>query len=203
MGWSGAWAGPSEVESQVMRAADEAAAIAWCIEKCGAGGSGFHSASGGEPDNALFADERAGPAIEAAVNEAFWQGVLGYAQDAFVQGPPAPWRFDVGAVAVPAHIIHGELDVAVPLAHSEHTARLLSGSTLHVLPGHGHMPTLSEFSAMISDLSRYRRMYSALAARTGVPCPNQRVHSSILCTAGCHPLGRLPRPLPSVNFHHN
>ena len=93
MGWSGAWAGFSEVESQVMRAADEAAAIAWCIEKFGADGSGFHSASDftfAEPDNALFAYERAGPAIEAAVNEAFWQGVLGYAQDAFVQGPPAP-----------------------------------------------------------------------------------------------------------------
>jgi hypothetical protein len=94
-----------------MRMTDEAAAIAWRTEKFGADGSGFHAASDfefAEPDNALSADERAGPAVASAVTEAFRQGVVGYAQDAFVQG--RPWTFDVDAIAVPAYIIHGDLD---------------------------------------------------------------------------------------------
>ena len=157
MGWGGAWAGFSDMESHLMRMPDEAAAIAWCTEKFGADGSGFHSASDfefAEPDNALFADERAGPAIASAVTEAFRQGVVGYAQDAFVQG--RPWTFDVNAIAVPAYIIHGELDAAVPLAHSRHTAQLVAGSTLRVLSGHGHMTTLSELPTMAAALSRIR-----------------------------------------------
>ncbi|NGO51844.1 alpha/beta fold hydrolase [Allomesorhizobium camelthorni] len=157
MGWGGAWAGFSEMESHVMRMPDEAAAIAWCAEKFGADGSGFHSASDfefAEPDNALFADDLAGPAIGAAAAEAFRQGVAGYAQDAFVQG--RAWTFDVGAIASPAHIVHGGIDAAVPLAHSRHTAQLVAGSSLRVLPGHGHMTILSELPTMASELSRGR-----------------------------------------------
>ena len=153
MGWSGAWAGFSDMESHLMRMADEAAAIAWCTEKFGADGSGFHSTSDfefAEPDNLLFADKQAGPAIGTAVTEAFRQGVVGYAQDAFVQG--RPWTFDARAITAPAHIIHGELDTAVPVAHSHHTAQLIAGSTLRILPGHGHMTILSEIPAMVSAL---------------------------------------------------
>jgi pimeloyl-ACP methyl ester carboxylesterase len=155
MGWSGAWAGCSEIEGQAMRQPDEAAAIAWCADKFGADGSGFEAASDfvfNEPDAALFADERAGPAIGAAAGEAFRQGVVGYAQDAFVQG--RPWTFELGAIAAPARIIHGALDAVVPIAHSEHTARLIAGSRLAVLPGHGHMTTLAELPVMISRFSR-------------------------------------------------
>ena len=157
MGWGGAWAGVSDIESHLMRMTDEPAAIAWCTEKLGADGSGFASASDfefAEPDNVLFADERAGPAIVAAVSEAFRQGVVGYAQDAFVQG--RPWTFDVSAIAVPAYIVHGDLDTAVPLAHSRHTSQLVAGSTLRVLPGHGHMTTLSELPTMAAALSHIR-----------------------------------------------
>jgi pimeloyl-ACP methyl ester carboxylesterase len=154
MGWHGAWVGFSEIEAEIMRSLDEVAAIAKCTERFGADGSGFLSASDfefSEPDNALFAEEAAGSAIAAAVNEAFRQGVLGYAQDAFVQGHP--WTFHPGAIDVPTRIIHGELDYTVPRAHSEHTAHLLTGSTLTILPDHGHMTTLSTFPAMISGNS--------------------------------------------------
>ena len=140
-----------------MRMTDEAAAIAWCAEKFGADGSGFHSASDfefPEPDNVLFADEEAGLAIASAVTEAFRQGVVGYAQDAFAQG--RPWIFNVNAISAPASIIHGELDTAVPLAHSRHTAQLIAGSTLRILPGHGHMTILSELPSMAAALSRDR-----------------------------------------------
>ena len=161
MGWDGAWAGFSSMESHLMRMTDEKAAIAWCTDKFGADGSGFHAASDFEfaqPDNDLFADQHAGPAIASAVTEAFRQGVAGYAQDAFVQG--RPWSFDVNSIALPAYIVHGELDAAVPLAHSRHTAQLVAGSTLRVLPGHGHMTTLSELPTLAAALSRIGRVPS-------------------------------------------
>lgn len=155
MGWPGAWEGYVPSECALMRLPDEEAAIAWCAERYGADGLGFFEASDfnfPEPDTALFADPKAGPAITAAVTEAMRQGVTGYAQDVFVQG--RPWPFDPSRIPVPVEVLHGEIDTAVPLAHSRHTAEMIPGSVLHVLPGHGHMTTLSLLPGLLSDLSR-------------------------------------------------
>jgi pimeloyl-ACP methyl ester carboxylesterase len=155
MGWPGAWEGYVESERQLMRLPDEEAAIAWCVERFGADGSGFLTASDfefAEPDNALFADEQAGPALMSAIAEAFRQGVAGYAQDIVIQG--RPWPFDPDGIAVPVHIVHGELDALLPLAHSRHTSELIPGSTLRVLPGHGHVTTVSELPTVASALAR-------------------------------------------------
>ena len=155
MGWPGAWEGYVESEAQIMRLPDEAAAIAWCTQRFGADGSGFDNASDfefGEPDNTLFADERAGSALASTVTEAFRQGVTGYAQDAFVQG--RAWPFNPGGIDVPFEVVHGELDVLIPLAHSRHTSELVRGATLRVLPGHGHMTTVSELPSLASALAR-------------------------------------------------
>ncbi len=155
MAWPGAWDGYVESERQLMRLPGEDAAVAWCAERFGADGSGFESASDfefPEPDSALFGDSDAGPAIAAAVQEAFRQGVAGYAQDMVVQG--RPWPFEPGGITVPVHVIHGDRDSTVPLAHSRHTAELIPTSTLRILPGHGHMTTLTELPALVSALAR-------------------------------------------------
>lgn len=151
MGWDGAWDGYVESECQLMRLADEKAAIAWCVERFGADGSGFSAGSDlefAEPDTALFEDEQVGPALTAALAQAFRQGVAGYAQDMVVQG--RPWPFDPGRITVPVNVVHGELDVLLPLAHSRHTSELIPGSTLCVLPGHGHISAISELPALVS-----------------------------------------------------
>ena len=158
MGWSGAWDGYVESEKEIMRLPDEAAAIAWCAERYGADGSGFFTASGfefAEPDTALLADEQVGAALNSALAEAFRQGVTGYAQDVFVQGQP--WPFDPEGIVVPVHVLHGEQDALLPLAHSRHTAEVTRGATLSMLPGHGHLTTLSELPAMASALARVQR----------------------------------------------
>jgi pimeloyl-ACP methyl ester carboxylesterase len=155
MGWPGAWEGYVESERQLMRLPDEAAAIAWCVQRFGADGSGFLNASDfefAEADNALFADAQAGPALMATVAEAFRQGVAGYAQDMVVQG--RPWPFEPGSIVAPFQVVHGESDVLVPLAHSRHTSELIRGSRLRVLAGHGHMTTVSELPAVASALAR-------------------------------------------------
>jgi pimeloyl-ACP methyl ester carboxylesterase len=157
MGWPGAWEGYPESERELMRLPDEAAAIAWCEQRYGADGGGFQDASDfefAEPDNALFADERAGPALQAAVAEAFRQGVAGYAQDMIVQG--RAWPFDPAAIVAPFEVVHGDSDVLIPLAHSRHTSERIRGSRLRVLPGHGHMTTLSELPALLAALEKVR-----------------------------------------------
>jgi pimeloyl-ACP methyl ester carboxylesterase len=155
MGWPGAWENYVDSECQIMRLADEEAAIAWCVERYGVDGSEFLAASDfdfGEPDNALIEDEQAGPALTSAISEAFRQGVAGYALDIFIQG--RPWPFDPGVVSAPVHVVHGELDKLIPLAHSHHTSEEVRGSILRVLPGHGHLTIVSELPAIASALSR-------------------------------------------------
>ena len=155
MKWPGALEGYPHSERELMRLSDEETAIAWCVERFGADGSGFDDASDfefPEPDNALFAAEQAGPVLMSTIAEAFRQGVAGYAQDVFVQG--RPWPFDPSQIVVPVHVVHGELDVLIPRAHSIHTSALIPGSILRVLPGHGHMTTVSELPAMASALTR-------------------------------------------------
>jgi pimeloyl-ACP methyl ester carboxylesterase len=155
MAWPGAWEGYVESERQLMRLPDEEAVIAWCVGRFGVDGSGFNEASDfefSEPDNALFADEQAGPALTSTVTEAFRQGVAGYAQDVFVQG--RPWPFEPDRIVAPVHVVHGELDTLMPVAHSRHTSELIPGAALRVLPGHGHVTTVTELPAMASALAR-------------------------------------------------
>ena len=155
MGWPGAWEGYSAMESALMRVPDATAAVAWCTEKFGRDGERFHTASDfefGEPDDVLFADRLAGPALTSAVAEAFRQGVVGYAHDVVVQG--RPWLLDPGRIVAPIEVVHGERDRTVPLAHSRHTSALIPGSTLRVIPGHAHMTLVHELPTMASRMAR-------------------------------------------------
>jgi pimeloyl-ACP methyl ester carboxylesterase len=154
MGWIGPWDDYISMESQLMRMTDEKAAIAWCVQRFGADGSGFLAGSGfklPEPDERLYADEKVARLLASARAEAFRQGVVGYVQDIFIQG--RPWPFDPGNIAVPVHVVHGELDTLLPLTHSRHTSELIPGPTLRVLPGHGHFTVLGELPTMASALA--------------------------------------------------
>jgi pimeloyl-ACP methyl ester carboxylesterase len=155
MGWPGAWDGYLESEVQLMRVADEEAAIAWCLERYGADGSRFLAAAGFEipkPDEELYADTEIACFLASARAEAFRQGVTGYAQDMVVQS--RPWPFDPSVISAPVHVVHGELDTLLPLAHSRHTAELIPGSVLRTIPGHGHFTILCELPTMASALER-------------------------------------------------
>lgn len=154
MAWPGAWEGYARTEAELMRVPDEKAAMTWCVEQFGADGSGFFAASGfvfPEPDRQLYEDENVVPFLTAARAEAFRQGVMGYAQDVFIQG--RPWPFDPGKILAPVHVVHGELDTLLPLAHSRHSSELIPSSTLRVVPGHGHFTILSELPALARELA--------------------------------------------------
>ena len=85
-----------------------------------------------------------------SVVEAFRQGVHGFAQDITVQSHP--WPFDVAAIVAPVRVLHGEEDSLLPLAHSEHTAELIPGASLEILPGHGHLSIMTETARLAVDL---------------------------------------------------
>jgi pimeloyl-ACP methyl ester carboxylesterase len=156
MGWPEAWEGYNDMEAQLMRISDEEAAVAWCAEHFGEDGSGFFAAADfelSEPDEALFANEQLTAKLAAARAEAFRQGVIGYAHDIVVQG--RPWPFDPTAIGVPIHVVHGDSDRVLPLAHSRHTAELIPGSTLRVLPGHGHFTIMGALPTLASDLAGF------------------------------------------------
>lgn len=153
MGWPGAWEGFLESEAALMRIRDARAGVAWCVEQFGADGSRFGDAAGfalPAPDEDFLGEPANAGAMAANLEEAFRQGVVGYAQDILLQG--APWPFDPGQIRVLVDVVHGDSDTVVPVAHSRHTAERIPGAMFRPLPGHGHLSVLSEIPELASAL---------------------------------------------------
>jgi pimeloyl-ACP methyl ester carboxylesterase len=152
-GWTSAWDGYPEGESELMRIGDEAKAVVWCEERYGHDGSRFLEGGLAElapADHAVLADKALASGLMTTLGEAFRQGVGGYAQDAVVQG--RPWSFDVGAIVVPVWVLHGKADTLVPVAHARHTAETIPGARLLTRPDHGHISILTEIPQLTTDL---------------------------------------------------
>ncbi len=154
MSWPDASAGYLESELTIMGLDDEDAAVAYCAERYGADGSRFFEGEMdlGDTDNAWLADPDNATALFTTMGEAFRQGVTGYAHDITVQG--RPWTFDPGSISVPLIVAHGDDDQLVPLAHSRHTASLIPGAQLRIIPGVGHLSLIDEFPALAAETTR-------------------------------------------------
>jgi pimeloyl-ACP methyl ester carboxylesterase len=153
MSWPGARDGYMQSELDIMAMDDEDAAVAWCEEHYGADGSGFFGGDMdlGPVDNAWLSDEKNLTSLMTAMGEAFAQGGVGYSHDITVQG--RAWTFDPAAIACPTLVVHGADDHLVPIAHSEHTASLIPGAELRVLPGVGHLSLADEFPRLAAGLA--------------------------------------------------
>ena len=66
-----------------------------------------------------------------------------------------PWGFAVREIEVPVHLLYGDTDNLVPLAHGEHLSQLLPRATLRVRPGEGHLGGLGAteeiFDALLGE----------------------------------------------------
>jgi pimeloyl-ACP methyl ester carboxylesterase len=135
-----------------MRFGDLDVSVQWCEENLGTGGSKFleEDIEWAAADNGLLSNPVFGNSFIVSVGEAFRQGVQGFAQDITVQSHP--WPFDLGAIAATVRVLHGEEDSLLPEAHSEHTAALIPGASLEVLPGHGHLSITTETPRLAADL---------------------------------------------------
>lgn len=154
MGWPGAWEGYIESERALMRMPDEESVVAWCIEQFGEDGSRFMAASGMDlpaADLPLYEDKHIASMLATARAEAFRQGVGGYAQDVFIQG--RPWPFDPEQIRAPAVILQGVGDTLLPVTHAQHTADVVPGARLRLLPQHGHFSILGELPAVTAGLA--------------------------------------------------
>jgi 3-oxoadipate enol-lactonase len=99
----------------------------------------------------------ADPAAEARVTEMIAGGDLeGYPSQA-----RAALTFDIrhllGEIAVPATIIHGELDAVAPAAFATFMGEAISETTVHIIEGQGHfahLEALERFNPLLADALR-------------------------------------------------
>ena len=152
MSWPGAAAGYLPSELDLMALADTDDAVARCIEQYGDDGSRFfdNDLDLGATDNGWLADDANATGLFTSMGVAFAQGVIGYAHDIWVQG--RPWSFDTSAIACPMIVLHGDDDQLVPIAHSRHTASLVPGAELRILPDVGHLSLGDHLPALAAEL---------------------------------------------------
>ncbi len=153
MSWPDARNGYLDSELDLMALDDASSAVAFCEARYGAGGAGFFEGEMdfGDTDNAFLATDENRAALLAATADAFRQGVVGYAHDIWVQG--RPWSFDPAAIVCPVIVAHGANDQLVPLSHSRHTAVLIPGAELRIVPGVGHLSLAAQLPALVADVT--------------------------------------------------
>jgi pimeloyl-ACP methyl ester carboxylesterase len=71
------------------------------------------------------------------LREALRPGVWGYVEDIRVLA--RPWDFAPEDIRVPVQLWHGDEDRVIPLHHSRYLASVISGATLRICRGEGHM----------------------------------------------------------------
>lgn len=152
MSWPAARDGYLDSELAIMALADPDDAVARCVELYGHDGAGFFDGEMdlGPTDNAWLADASNSTALFTAMDDAFRQGVVGYAHDIWVQG--RAWTFDPGTITCPVIVAHGEDDHLVPVAHSLHTASLIPGAEMRRIPGVGHLSLVDRFPALATEI---------------------------------------------------
>lgn len=74
--------------------------------------------------------------------EAFGRGRAGVTQD--LRLLTRRWDFDLGAIRVPTHVHHGDVDTIVPPEHAVQFAKAIPGAYLRLHPGHGHFSLLAD-----------------------------------------------------------
>lgn len=151
MGWAPAWDSMFEFEVALMGRGDLAATVQWCEEHLGPDGAGFADVA--LPLAQADLDFLASPGDPVSISGwsvPFVQGVGGYAQDIELQS--RPWNFDVSAIKARLMVLHGEEDGIVSTRHARHTAALVDGASLEILPGHGHLSILAEVPRLAEQL---------------------------------------------------
>lgn len=69
---------------------------------------------------------------------------------------PVNVRHRLGDITMPTVVMHGELDILPmsPLAAAEEMAGLIPGAHLIVIPGAGHVPTLTRPDAVVKGINQ-------------------------------------------------
>jgi pimeloyl-ACP methyl ester carboxylesterase len=150
-GWPDAWTAYDPDEVEIMLQPDEEAARQWCEARYGHDGLGFLARE--LPDTEAAANAALpGGGLLASIVESFRQGVVGFAQDVWVQGQA--WPFDPSEITARVQVFHGDIDDRVPIAHAAHTTSLLSDAELVVWPGVVHVATVARVPGVVAGFFR-------------------------------------------------
>ena len=140
----------------VWDAPDRDAAIAAAVASHGLDGSKImESAEPGTPplpasDLAMLVGHPFGQAWMAEVPIMFAQGLDGYADDRIADGPG--WvSFDVATITSPVVVLHGAADVICQPVHARHTAAIVPGAELRLVPDLGHFSIFDEVVPTLAD----------------------------------------------------
>jgi pimeloyl-ACP methyl ester carboxylesterase len=136
--WLAGFSGDALEEVRLMLS-DEAASRAQFEQACA-------ELVGSTPD--VLAQQWAGPDADAdelaaltddavSMQLAVRPGIDGSWNDCFAQ--LQPWGFDLGQIAVPGRLMHGENDTAVPVSHGRWLAEHIPGVDATFYPGESHV----------------------------------------------------------------
>ena len=144
----------------VWDAPDRDAAIAAAVEAHGEGGSKLLGGGMDEvlapSDAELFRDPVWAAHAMEGFPAMFAHGLEGYADDRIADGPG--WSgFEVTAIRCPVTVLHGGQDRMVHPLHAEHSARIVPGAELVVVPDAGHFSIERHIVPEIVRLLRRRR----------------------------------------------
>ena len=140
----------------IWSAPNREAAVAVAVETLGADGSKMltQAAEGPElpaADLALLQDPAWLAGMVEATREMFTFGVQGYVDDRIADG--VGWgSFDVAKVRCPVVVLHGEADNIVPAPHGRHTASIVPGAKLQMVPALGHFSIAGQVLPVLKSL---------------------------------------------------
>jgi pimeloyl-ACP methyl ester carboxylesterase len=142
----------------IWNAPNRDAAIALATDVMGADGSKMLSRAAEEAplpaaDVAMLEDPTFINGMVAALPEMFAFSVQGYVDDRLADG--VGWgSFDLSNIRCPVTVLHGEADTIVPVAHARHTASLVRGAKLTIVPEVGHFSIIPHLLPALQDLPK-------------------------------------------------
>jgi pimeloyl-ACP methyl ester carboxylesterase len=142
----------------IWNAKDRTAALALATDVMGADGSRMlNQTAEGPPmppaDLALLRDPAFVGEMSSALAEMFAFSVQGYVDDRIADG--VGWgSFDVSNIRCPVTVLHGEADSIVPVAHALHTASIVRGAKLQIVPELGHFSITGHVLPALQALPR-------------------------------------------------
>jgi pimeloyl-ACP methyl ester carboxylesterase len=71
-----------------------------------------------------------------------------------------PWEVDAATITSPVTILHGDGDALVPLRHAEALHARIAGSRLWVVPGEGHLATITHIGEVLELLTDRRTSHA-------------------------------------------
>ena len=100
-------------------------------------------------DRELLARPAVRSAAIATLREAISHGTWGYVED--IRRLGSRWGFEPAEIRAPVQLWHGDMDTVIPVHNAFVLAEQMPNSTLHLVPGEGHMLLWSHLEEILLE----------------------------------------------------